>query len=186
MAFVVEEKDSEMAVIIRKDSSLHPDCFESYKEEQELVEAPIEIEEEKLEDEEEDQEELPTCYDMYLKTMDEGFLKFHEGQLPTRFVMRRVIDWKTSQRLKDATMTVSKGRKIDYKAASSFMREIRACLIDIQHPEGIDPGKVVFKQERDGLASLELMSLLDSYGIIDNLYEARTKFLKDPAALKKK
>lgn len=192
MPFVVEEKDSTMAVVIRLDSSLDPVTFEEYKEPGDFDDsAPIDVEpqealtEEEQEKLEEEESEADTNYDMYLRTMDESYLTFKEGVEPSRFVMRKVIDWKTSQRLKDAAVTV-KGRKMDYKAASSFMREIRACLIDIKHPEGVDPGEIAFKKDRDGLPSLELMSKLDTYGVIENLYEARQKHLKDPLKLKKK
>lgn len=191
MPFVVDAKDATMSVIIRADSSLDPVCFEPIEEEMD-PNAPIEVEkqealseEEQEKREEEEEEAKKTPYDLYLQSLDESHLTFVEGLEPSRFVMRRVIDWKTSQRLKDAAVTV-KGRKLDYKAGSSFMREIRACLIDIKHPGGVEPGSIVFSKDRDGLASLELMSVLDSYGVVDNLYEARQTFLKDPMRLKKK
>ncbi len=124
-------------------------------------------------------------YDEYSKSLDESKLKFHSGQIPTRFVLDKVIDYKKAINIKNKQVSYNKsdsGKKftkdnldIQVNMGTQMMESVRAILVDIEHPPGINPEQIkdiTFKKGTDGLVCKELMALLDSAGIVTNLYYA--------------
>jgi hypothetical protein len=125
----------------------------------------------------------PAClekYDSYLKDLDESKLSFLEGCEPTRFVIKKSLGWQESSDLKNKQVKMNRGvgsqagdMKIDINVGSTPMEEVRLALVDIEHPDGSDPGCLVFVKDIDGYASKTLIADLDSCGIVENLYTAK-------------
>lgn len=113
-------------------------------------------------------------YDEYLKNLDESWLTFVEGGLPTRFVMRKVLPYKLSLKLKNAQVALKDG---ELTPQLSFMNEeVRLALVDIENP-AVPPEYekflTRFKKHGDGGASDEVMEKLETFGVISDLYQAR-------------
>lgn len=110
----------------------------------------------------------PEMYQAYLKHLDEDLLELKEDSTPTRFVLKTVLDYKCQQKIKNMQISYSDG-DVDLKLGF-VIEEIRMSLIDIK-----DPGaeSIKFKKEGDTYASKRLMSILESNGIINDLYNAR-------------
>lgn len=148
---------SDLKVIARIDDALDPECLERYND--------------------------------YLKNLDESLLAFREGCEPTRFVIKKSLGWQESSELKNKQVKMNRGvgnnadMKIDINVGSAPMEEIRLALVDIEHPEGSDPGCLVYVKDIDGYASKTLIADLDSCGIVQDLYVAKQN--ASPKAAKK-
>lgn len=156
---------NDLKVIASVDGALDPICFEVPGGE--------------VDDDDDETEALPTPYEEYLTDLDEDHLRFVEGQLPSRFVMKSVLDWKTSNILKNKMIQAKRKKKgggmdVDFKMGARGLDEVRATLIGIEHPPGCDPGDLVFSADIDGLASKDLMMVLDEVGIVNDLFAARS------------
>jgi hypothetical protein len=116
-------------------------------------------------------------YSEYLKTLDESLLRFHDGEQPTRFVMRKVLPYGIGQKIKNNQMRMEKG---EMQIQMGFMtEEVRAALIDIKNPVGIpEEQQIKFKRGSDGSASEDLLALLDAAGIVNDLFAARKNYME--------
>lgn len=116
-------------------------------------------------------------YDEYLKDLDESHLCL-DGE-PTRFVLRKNLPYEASQRVMDAQASYVKGQ---VKMQMSYvLEEVRASLIDIVNPSDLPKEKqLVYKRHSDGLCSKEIIGLLQSYGVLMDLYRARSNFASGP------
>ncbi len=141
-------------------------------------------------DEDEDSDELSLfdkAYNEYLEDLDETKLHFKEGEIPTRFIMKRILSYKISTSIKNEQIKMRGKGEMDVRIGTTMMEEVRASLIDIKHPEGTDAGNLVFKRENDQRCSMELMALLEAHGIVGDLYKARQSSLgKGKANVSKK
>jgi len=131
-------------------------------------------------------EEADELWASYLKTNDESLLSFKEGEQPTRFVLRQVLNYDQLQKVKNQQMTMRDG-KMEIQM-SFVMEEVRQALVDIENPESTPlADRIIFKKEGDGGASKDIMTGLDAIGAVMDLYTARqnatAKFSED---LKKK
>lgn len=124
-------------------------------------------------------------YEAYIASLDESCLRFKDGQKPTYFVMKKVLKYEMSGDIKNKQIKFNKGQ-VDITPGTSMNEEVRVSLIDIEHPEGSDPGELVFRKEKDGYASKELIALLDAYNQLTPLYNARKSAGVNLAASKKK
>jgi hypothetical protein len=126
-------------------------------------------------------------WELYKETLDEVHLKFKEGESPTRFVMRKVLPYGLAKKVQNeqATLDDSKNMRVNL---GFINEEVKAALIDIKNPPGIDPDKMLkFEKDKDGTASEKLMELLIASGIVMELYSARqVKISSQAAYLKKK
>lgn len=111
-------------------------------------------------------------YSEYLKTLDESLLRFHDGEQPTRFIMRKVLPYGIGQKIKNQQMRMEKG---EMQVQMGFINEeVRAALIDIKNPASVpEDQQLRFKRGSDGSASEELIALLDAAGIVSDLFAAR-------------
>lgn len=114
-------------------------------------------------------------YDEYLEELDESKLKIVEKGLPTRFVMRKVLPYKLSLKLKNAQVAMKDGT---LTPQLSFMNEeVRLSLIDIENPQ-VSPQHekhlLIFKKHGDGGATDAIMEKLEAFGAISNLYQAKS------------
>jgi len=116
-------------------------------------------------------------YAEYIKTLDESLLKFKENEQPTRFVLRKVLPYGVGQKIKNQQVRYEKG---EMQIQMAFINEeIRAALIDIKNPDYVpDDQKLKYKRASDGLAAEDLIALLDSVGIVSDLFSARKAYME--------
>ena len=113
----------------------------------------------------------PEIYDQYLKTLDESLLDLN-GAVPTRFILKKTLDFATQKHIEDVKIGVSDAGKAQFKF--SFMMEtIRFALVGIDNPPDMPPEQqLVFTKEADGFASRDLIAYLNSAGIVQELFTA--------------
>jgi len=124
-------------------------------------------------------------YSEYLKSLDENDLEFKEDEEPTRFILRKTIPYKLTQKIKANQVRMDK--KEVYWNMQITAEEVRYSLMDIENPSDMK-GKTGLKYEGtkidDGkggsmqIASETTMGLLSQLGIIDDLYAARRNYLE--------
>jgi hypothetical protein len=110
-------------------------------------------------------------WNMYVETLDEALLEL--SSVPTRFVMKMRLSYDAQIKVQNAQVGVEDGRaeiKIGF-----MVEEVRLALTDIENPAGA--GDFLFKREKDGFASKELIAELAQYGIVSQLYSARAQAL---------
>lgn len=117
-------------------------------------------------------------YESYQKSLDPLLLKLKDNQEPTVFVLRKVLPYGVSQRIKNKQMSYDKGEV--FVGTGHISDEVRAALIDIKSPASCDD-PIRFKKASDGGASVEVMALLDAFGITQDLYIARKLYLERAA-----
>ena len=110
------------------------------------------------------------AYEKYLDDLDESILEL--VGVPTRFVLKKTLNYKEQQLVKDAQVKVE-GKSVKV-AISYMMEEIRIALIDIENPDDLQAEKKLeYKKGSDGKADPNLVSFLESCGIVTELYSAR-------------
>jgi hypothetical protein len=118
--------------------------------------------------------EEPTIKVKYLKDLDETRLKVVENGKPTRFILRKILPYKLSLKLKNAQVAMKDGT---LTPQLSFMNEdVRLSLIDIENPEvppKYEKHLLKFKKHGDGGASDEIMEKLEAFGAVADLYQAK-------------
>lgn len=107
-------------------------------------------------------------YSQYLKTLDESLLELKTESNPTRFVLRKVLPFAARQRIKNEQISYKGGSDVEIRMGF-VMEEMRAALVGV---ENAGSPNLEYKKENDGLASKELIAVLDAYGILDELYLA--------------
>ena len=111
-----------------------------------------------------------TGYEAYSKSLDESLLMLN-GE-PTRFVMKKGLSYKEQQIIKDAQIKMD-GKKMQV-SLSYMMEEVRIALVDIENPASLaEDQKILFRRSSDGKASEELVSMLESAGVVTELFTAR-------------
>jgi len=107
-------------------------------------------------------------YEMYSKTLDESHLDLIAE--PTRFVLVKDLPYEAQQNIADRQMGLSADGKAEVRM-SFIMEEIRCALVDIENPPMIpEDQKLLFKKASDGFAAKELIAMLQSDGIVMQLY----------------
>ena len=126
-------------------------------------------------------------YEQYLKTLDETLLPLVDGQEPTRFVMRKILPFRLSQKVKNEQLSIGRDGKPEFRFAS-ITEEVRCALVGIKNPASLPKeDHIEFSKDGDGGASESLMASLDAAGIVWDLHLARTNAIQAGAeAVKKK
>lgn len=134
-------------------------------------------------------------YEAYVESgLDESKLTFVAGKEPTRFVMRRNLDYSDQQTIMKEQIQIEKSKKgkgMDQRLSISFiMDEVRAALVDIENPTNVpEEQHIKFKADSDQKASFKLISMLQGAGIVMDLYSVRQQVLEgkgqDVEAVKK-
>jgi hypothetical protein len=121
-------------------------------------------------------------WDEYLSTLDESLLELTE--VPSRFILKKVLSYDAQIHIQNIQANISSdGRAL--VQLGYVLEEIRCSLVGIEHPNSECEPK--FSKESDGYASKELIALLSSAGVIQDLFRARTSAnAKDPVAASKK
>jgi len=117
-------------------------------------------------------EESDELWAAYLKSNDESYLEFKEGEQPTRFVLRKVLNYDQFNKVQNHQMTMRDGKM---EIQMSFVTEdVRQALVGIENPE-MTPlaDQIVFKKDGDGGASKDIMEGLNALGVVMDLYTAR-------------
>jgi hypothetical protein len=116
-------------------------------------------------------------YEKYIECLDESILKLTCE--PTRFVLRKNLPYEASQKVMNAQATYEKGRV--QMQMSFVMEEVRAALIDIKSPPEVPKSdRLEFKRENDGLASKQLISILQGSGVLMDIFRARSAVSSGP------
>jgi hypothetical protein len=111
-------------------------------------------------------------YDEYLKTLDESLLKLDASKdAPVKFVMRRSLRMDHLQKIKEIQATI-KNSQVQINMAYTLL-EIKYALVDIVN----GTGPLKYRRDSDGGASDELVSVLDSSGLLNDLLAARNNAL---------
>lgn len=120
----------------------------------------------------ESKEDADEIWAAYLKSNDESFLEFNEGEQPTRFVLRKVLSYDQASKVQNQQMTMRDGQ---VQVQMSFiMEEVRQSLVDIENPELTPlPDRIQFKKDSDGGCSKEIVEGLQAIGAVMDLYTAR-------------
>lgn len=113
--------------------------------------------------------ERQEAYAKYLETLDESLLKLKPDAKPTRFVLKKVLGFGMAQRIKSTQAKLDEEGKPQVQLGF-IMDEVRASLVGIK-----DPGTAAleFRKDSDGYASKDLVALLESAGVANELYAAR-------------
>lgn len=123
-------------------------------------------------------------YASYLEDLDEARLNLN-GDEPTRFLMKRVLDYRSQERIAKNVVTanLADGKPDQMSLNISGLAELRASLIGINNP---GPGLEFARDRDDNLASRELIALLNSAGVADELIVARRNASKVRKGVSKK
>lgn len=110
-------------------------------------------------------------YKEYIKTCDRNLLKCHEGKFPTLFVVKKVLRYEDSQRIKANQV----GYKDDMVVLDSgFTNEdIRLSLVGIINPPDLAPEHHIQLKIENGGAAPDIMAYLIQIGAIDDIYLAK-------------
>lgn len=103
-------------------------------------------------------------YETYLQTLDESKLTM-EGE-PTRFLLKKTLPYRDTKRVMNSQIGVQDGKP--QVQISFIMEEVRCALVGIE-----GPGSEMFKRDKDGYASTEIVSALYNSGVLMDLYNAR-------------
>lgn len=131
-------------------------------------------------------EQADETWSSYLKTLDESLLSFAEGKLPTRFVLKKVLNYDQAQAVQNATTTMKKGGQVDIQSGYVF-EEVRQALVDIENPDYLLlPDQIHFKRDSDGACSKEIMAGLVAINAHMDLFTARKNAVGETAPEAKK
>lgn len=111
-------------------------------------------------------------YDEYLNDLDESKLQLTEGTEPTRFVLRKVLPLKFAQMIKKE-QAVIRNQGVEFNIAY-MMTEVQCALVDIKNaPEGL-----AYRRNKDGIAHDSIIEILESLGVINDLFLARQRSMQ--------
>lgn len=118
----------------------------------------------------------------YKKTLDETVLGLKKE--PTRFVLRRHLPFGAQQSIANHQISVGAGGKPTFQFGY-MLEEIRCALTDIENPASIpEEDKILFKKAEDGFADHNLIAMLNSAGIVAELFATRQEKLSAAPAKK--
>lgn len=127
-------------------------------------------------------------YIEYSKSLNESFLEFHEGMQPTKFVLRKSLDFKGVSAVKSKQIKMMADGQAQFDL-SYILEEIRYALTDIKNPDNIpEEDKIKFVRDSDGYCSKELIAKLESVGAVQDMFACRQNLLqseKDNVSAKK-
>lgn len=111
-------------------------------------------------------------FDEYSTTMDKSLLKFKEGEAPTIFVLRKVLPFTLAKKIQSEQVGMTDG-KMEMRLGY-ISEEVKASLVDIINPSTVpEANQIKFRKGKDGCAHEDLIELLISVGIVQELFRAR-------------
>lgn len=134
-------------------------------------------------------EMTPEEYQAYVDSkFNKSLLKTKPDQQPTVFVLRKVLPFELACKVQNEQLKVTENGKMNFQM-SVMLAEIRAALCDIVNPPGVPADQAIkFVQAEDGGANEDLVAVLHSAGIVQELYLAYKSIVKseESSLLKKK
>jgi len=120
-------------------------------------------------------------WENYLATLEESHLRLG-AKLPTYFVMKIHLPYASQQMIQSKQLGVSDSGEPEVRLGF-ILDTVRCSLIDIGNPADLPTEQhIVFKKDRDGNASKELIALLHEAGIVMELFSARQNALERNSA----
>lgn len=114
-------------------------------------------------------------YEQYQQTLDESLL--HLDGEPTRFILKKTLAYKDTQRVINAQMSFDEETKKPKMNAAFFMEEVRCALVGMT-----GPGSDGFKKDPDGCAASGIVNYLYNAGVLMDLFNARKNVSGDSDA----
>jgi hypothetical protein len=109
----------------------------------------------------------------YLENYDETLLRFKAGMEPTRFVIKKTLSYAAQQSVANSQVGMTEDGKPQIKIGF-ILDEVRCALTAIENPASTpEDQRIIFVKEIDGMASKELIAMLNDAGIVQELYQAR-------------
>lgn len=116
-------------------------------------------------------------YDEYKKTLDESHLVFVENKQPTIFVCNFELKGGEAAFVKNSMIsgTDESGKPVVTLGSWSF-KVCKTVLKDIINPEYLTADeRIMFKKDKSGYASDDLLSILDQAGIVSEIFSLYTE-----------
>jgi len=121
-------------------------------------------------------------FEQYKKTLDESLLKLTKE--PTRFVLRKQLPFGAQQSIANHQIAIGVGGKPTFQFGY-MLEEIRCALMDIENPAYLtEDDKLTFKKAEDGFAAFELIAMLNTAGVVAELFATRQERLAASPAKK--
>lgn len=118
-------------------------------------------------------------YDEYVQSFNdkdgphEDMLRMVDAKEATRFILRRSIPFAQKQNLRSKNIKLT-GNDVELDVNYSTDL-VRAALIEVKNPDSVPDTKAIrFKRDKDGLASSDLINMLDEAGVLNDLVAAYT------------
>lgn len=114
-------------------------------------------------------------YSDYLRDLNESKLKVKDGEIPTRWVMKKQVKYGDKQRIDDMKIKIGDGGRVGFGMAW-MAEEIRCTLVDVENPDSVPVDKrITLKKSGDGTVMEDTMSMLGEIPTL--LYYARASHL---------
>jgi hypothetical protein len=116
-------------------------------------------------------------YEEYKKTLDESLLVFVENKQPTIFVCNFELKGHESAYIKNSMISgTDELGKPQIAMGSWSFKVCKTVLKDIVNPDYLAANeKIIFKKDKSGYASDDLLSILDQAGIVSEIFSLYTE-----------
>lgn len=113
----------------------------------------------------------------YSKKLDESFLSYVEGQQPTKFILKKSLDFKGTSAVKSKQVRFNMEGQAQFDVGY-ILDEIRYALVDIKNPDNLpEDQKIKYIRDSDGYCSKELIAKLESVGAVQDMFTCRQNLL---------
>ena len=131
-------------------------------------------------------ETFESAYSLYIDTLDENVLSLLPGKLPTRFIMKRHLDYNAAKALRTDQAGVGVNGMPELRLGF-MLEDVRLSLVGIENPADLPADEhIKFEKGRDGYASKELIAYLNNIGVVNDLFAARNNSTNQTTELQKK
>lgn len=107
----------------------------------------------------------------YIKTCDKKLLKCHEGKVPTFFVLKKVLRYEDSKRLKAGQ--IGYRDEVVVMDSTFTIDDVRLSLCGVVNPPDLASEHHIHFKAVNGGAPEDLMAYLIAVGAVDDLYMAK-------------
>ena len=124
-------------------------------------------------------------WENYYKNFDEANLRFIPGKNPTRFILKKQLNYGAQKMIDNEKIGLSMEGKAEIKMGH-ILDEVRYALIDIENPPELpEDQKLKFTKDTDGYANKDLIAMLAFGGYVSELYAARQAAINGATSSKK-
>jgi hypothetical protein len=124
-------------------------------------------------------------FEQYQRTLDESYLRLTEE--PTRFVLKKSLPFEAQQNITNQQIGISKETGKAEMRFGFMLEEVRCALTDIENPASLpEADRLIFRRDtHDRFAAKEIIAILNSEGIVSELYAAMKAGAKQSVPEKK-